>query len=98
LYLRKYKTALYISTDNEHHDIIRLLIENGAEKDGEEETGCVPLICAIKNNSVDTVKLLVEMGVSTNVNDRKGTPALQLAREQGEDMASALQVPSKSKA
>lgn len=48
-------------------DIIRLLIENGAPLDEEDENGCTPMAMAVYAGRLDVVKLLIEKNCPCDV-------------------------------
>ena len=59
--------------------IVRILIEKGAKINIQDNEGWTALMCAVCQNSYDTVKLLIEEGVKVNLKNSTGTTALELA-------------------
>ena len=56
-------TPLFIAADFGHLDVVRHLVEVGADKDqGHENTGATPLYIAAENGHLDVVRHLVEVG------------------------------------
>ena len=72
------KTACWIATYRRHNDILRVLLENGADPNFEQE-GVVPLYFAIAFQNLEAVKLLVDHGASLTQTDKKGHTPLYYA-------------------
>ena len=76
---------------SERLDLARRLIARGAQVDardagaftGEPDDGQTPLICAVRANDVDMVRLLIDSGANVNAT-RFGTTLLELGREAGD--------------
>ncbi len=60
-------------------EMIRFLIENGAEVDAIDDQERVPLIAAIKSGSLGGVKILIKNGADIFVKDRNGLNPLHYA-------------------
>lgn len=65
------------STEN----IIRFLIEQGAQINTIDNRGNTPLHTAVTYEEPETVKLLLELGADTSIKNRKGMTAYDLAIE-----------------
>ncbi len=61
---------------SQQHDLMRLLIERGANVDGFDDWGDTPLGCAISLDDEDGVKLLLEHGADVNLTDCNGSNPL----------------------
>lgn len=72
------KTACWIATYRRHNGILRVLLENGADPNFEQE-GVVPLYFAIAFQNLEAVKLLVDHGASLTQTDKKGHTPLYYA-------------------
>jgi len=59
-------TALHLAASNEYHDIIRLLLEAGADVDCEDPRGYTPLGMAGTEGYVKCVKMLLKAGADPN--------------------------------
>ncbi|KAG9389962.1 Protein tyrosine kinase [Carpediemonas membranifera] len=64
--------------------IIRRLLEAGANVDGVDQEGDTALICAAMKNQASTVRLLLEGGCNINARRRNGSTAAFIAAEKGE--------------
>ncbi|XP_048249888.1 uncharacterized protein LOC124128376 [Haliotis rufescens] len=74
-------TPLFVACENGHIDIVRLLIEKGADVTAAAKDGCTPLHCACKNGHIDIVRLLIEKGA--DVSDAACYTPLQCACKNG---------------
>lgn len=59
--------------------MLRLMLQHGANPDAQEKDGMTPLMAAACENRVESVKLLLSAGARTDLKDRKGETALDLA-------------------
>ena len=66
------RTALCIAAKNNRLDVIRLLIESGADPNIKMSRGRTPIYLAIRHGQPETVKLMIELGARLDVTDREG--------------------------
>src|SRR5262245_15270545 len=59
-------------------DLVRVLLEAGADKDDEAKNGS-PLICAASHGDVDVVRALLDAGADVDLTDNPPETALRLA-------------------
>ena len=59
-------TALHAAAENNHIDVIRVLLENGANFNAKVVTGMTPLEMAKAAECEEAVKLLEEFGTNPN--------------------------------
>ena len=74
-------------------DIIRLLIENGADVNAKDGDGRTLLMIAAYNDdkNIDIIRLFLDMGLDINAKDKDGeTPLMRAAREGNIDIARLL--------
>jgi ankyrin repeat protein len=73
-------------------EIIKLLLEHGANPNVQNSQGDTPLICATKyaGGKSATVKLLVEAGTDLAITDKDGMTALDYAKAKEQQEAIAL--------
>ena len=64
------KTALHIAAENGKIDVIRFLLENGAEVNAKDRSGATPLYTPIKYGHTDIVKLLIKEGAEVDITNR----------------------------
>ena len=86
------RPALTLAAYNGHMDIVKLLVEKGADLDmtsgNSEETA---VIMATKLKEAEVVKFLVESGADVNIADLEGRTALNYANETDQsDLAAFL--------
>jgi ankyrin repeat protein len=73
-------------------DIVKLLIENGAQVNVKQQAGVTPLHSAAQNGNVEMLILLLENGAEVNMRMEGGKLPADLAREKGfADIAEVLE-------
>ena len=76
-------TALHCAAKEGHPDVVRVLIDAGADID-TKNNGRSPLHCASDSGALEVVKTLVEAGAGVNVTDgNEGRTCLSLAASNG---------------
>ena len=76
-------TLLCIASENGYYNIVKLLLEYGADPNILSRGGDTALIGASQRNYTDTVKLLLEYSADPNLQDKKGSTALKCVSEYG---------------
>jgi ankyrin repeat protein len=73
-------------------DVIKLLLDRGANPNVQNSQGDTPLICATKyaGGKTATVQLLVDAGTDLTIRDKKGRTALDYAKEKEQQEAITL--------
>ena len=73
------KTPLHVASEYGHTDIVKFLLENGAEKSMSmtERSGCTPLTLAAMTGQTPVMSELIKHGA--NINVRSGFPPLHAA-------------------
>lgn len=69
----------FISTVQDHEDVARLLIENGADIETQDEFGSKPLHYAVYKGNKNIVKLLIENGTDVDCKNNYETTPLMIA-------------------
>ena len=72
-------TSLHWAGQQNHPDVVEVLIDAGANIDTIDEEGFSPLLRASKDASLDTVKMLVKAGADVSLTDNDGDTCLILA-------------------
>ena len=77
-------TPLWIASQNGHLEVVRLLVDAGADKDKAHNDGWTPLHRACFKGHVEVVRLLVEAGADKAVSGcRSCTPARPPSQTRG---------------
>jgi len=66
-------------------DIVRMLIDNGAQVNVKQQAGATPIHSAAQNGNLEMLILLLEHGAEVNTRMEGGKLAADLAREKGFD-------------
>ena len=78
------RTVLIIAADNEHLDIIRYLVEQGADVEKVDDEGNTPLIYASDHGHLEAVQYLLEQGADRDKTaSSDGFTPLHCAAQQG---------------
>jgi ankyrin repeat protein len=79
------RPALTLASYNGHMDIVKLLVEKGADIDMVSGNGeDTALIMAVKLKEAEIATYLVESGANVNIEDAEGKTALNYAQETGQ--------------
>ena len=71
--------ALYTAIVFDSLEIVRTLIENGANINAVDKDGLTPLMCAARNSKVEAATLLLEKGASPDAKAANGNNAWAIA-------------------
>lgn len=77
-------TVLHIAAEIDHADLADYFVYKGADPEIKNNAGDTPLLVAIKENNVSTVKLLSNNCGGLFTKDATGTPAIQVALNKDE--------------
>ena len=75
----EYNTALHWAGQQNCPDVVRVLIDAGADIEAKDDVGCSPLLWACRSGMFAVVKILVEAGADVRVTCSKGDTCLILA-------------------
>jgi len=67
------------SAENGHAEIVKILIDNGADLNSCDFYGWTPLMKAVYGGHVETVQALVEKNAKVNIKNNGGITALYIA-------------------
>lgn len=79
------RTALDLAASNGFDDVVRFLLERGADFKNEGSTRCTALQIAVENGHLETVKLLLAAGAKMHQQTDGLAPTLQHACKKGHD-------------
>jgi ankyrin repeat protein len=80
----QYYTYLTRATGNGHFEIVKLLLDAGADPDIPDERGRTPLMIASKKGYDQIIKLLIKKGANLETQDSKGWTPLIHASHRGQ--------------
>ena len=70
---------LFVAVRANNMERVRLLVQQGADKDNGDFNGWTPLWCASMNGFLDVAQYLVEQGATLDKTDRDGWTSLAAA-------------------
>ena len=76
-------TALRLAADQNHPDVLKVLIDAGADIETKNKEGCSPLFMASKDGALGTVKMLVKAGADVCGTHHTGETCLTFAASHG---------------
>jgi ankyrin repeat protein len=76
-------TPLHLSSREGHVDIVRFLVEHGANTSAQDQLGQTPLHVASWNGHLDIARILVEHGANASAQDLRGSTPLYSASANG---------------
>ncbi len=76
------ETALHCTSEEGHLEIVKFLVESGADKDAKGSKDWTPLHFASRDGHMEIVKFLVEIGADKEAKDDEGwTPLIMLQKK-----------------
>jgi ankyrin repeat protein len=77
-------TALMRASQNGHVEIVRLLLEKGAQIDTQSNTGFTALMAAsFASGTIECVRLLLEKGANMYIKNKHGKTVKDVAKSKG---------------
>ncbi|CAK8990518.1 unnamed protein product [Durusdinium trenchii] len=83
-------TPIHIAANRGHLEVVRLLLEAGADKDAVRTDGATALFIAAKNGHLEVVRLMLEAGADKDAVQTEGPTALFIAAQKGHFQAVQL--------
>ncbi|PGH09567.1 hypothetical protein GX51_00673 [Blastomyces parvus] len=77
-------SELILDTPRSDQQMLRFLLERGADVNIQDHKGCTALSLAARRDDLPAVRLLLEQGADVNIQDREGYTALSLAAWKGD--------------
>lgn len=84
------RTPLMLAAERENEDIVRLLLDNGANVNMANFCGYTPLIFATEQGNEHIIRLLLERGADASQMDQSGNTQLLIAAARGRDNVMSL--------
>ena len=81
------ETALIRAAAFNRTDVIRLLLQKGADVNKRDRFGNTPVHWAALNNSTEAIAMLIEHGASINITNDEGDKPIDLAHRYGSEAA-----------
>jgi ankyrin repeat protein len=79
----EFYTALMIASYHGHADIVRILLEHGANVNAEDDYNATAITRAAESGYLEIVRLLVAHGANTSIREESDLTALELAESRG---------------
>lgn len=73
---QQHETPLMVAAANDAVEVLRALLDKGADPESRDSQGCTPLMHAARSGSVVALGLLLEGGADRNAVDNRGSTAL----------------------
>ena len=70
---------MFLAASRGHFDVLRCLLENGADINASTADNCTPLMIAIENGNINAATFLIEHGANVDLKDDRGDTALHYA-------------------
>ena len=74
---------MYLAAEGGHLEVVRLLLEGGADHSAAIQSGATALIAAAMTGNSEVVRLLLEAGADQNAASQGGVTALIVAAQSG---------------
>ena len=75
-------TVLHLAAYQQHANIVKLLLDNGALVNAQDKEGVTPLGCALDQKNFQCTQILLEYGASQTIQDNQGdTPIFWLYKD-----------------
>jgi ankyrin repeat protein len=78
-------TPLHFACQNGHEEIVKILIDKGADVNQATEKGFTPFYIACQNGHEEIVKLLIDMGADVSQTTKDGCTPLYMACQNGHE-------------
>ena len=83
LKIRIKKSVLHCAVDEGHEEVVKLLLECGANVNAQDKYGETVLHCAVEKGHGKVIKLLLECGANVDAKGKDGKTVLHCAVEKG---------------
>jgi ankyrin repeat protein len=83
-------TALFLAVDGKWHNVVRFLLDKGADPNVTDRYGQTPLMIAAGRNDSVSTRLLIQARTNLRIRSKSGLTALGFALDNGSQEAAAL--------
>ena len=74
---------LFIAAENGNLEMVRLMLEKGADINIQDEEGWAPLLGATSRGHIEVVRLLIDAGAEVNIQEGRGDTSVNIAAKNG---------------
>ena len=82
---KRKESALITAAENNHNDVVQLLLDRGADPNMADQDGFTPLFFAVQDGFIDVVQTLLDRGAEPNMVNHDGHTPIEWAATDGHE-------------